>query len=154
MSQGIYVEAEDVRRSPFRVSLTPLPSLYRALRSAVGGGSDGTPQAWCDAIRKHLRAADYQTLAPFVRPCPMPIPAPVPGLAEAPGESFKDAVERLIATPSELLADEIERCRTLLDNGAWDVAARDPDRWLRRYVEPSTSLEGLWPDLGPSASRA
>jgi DNA-binding transcriptional ArsR family regulator len=145
-SAGIYVDAEDVRRSPFRVSVTPLPSLNRAMRSAVGGGSDGTPQAWCDAIRKHLRAADYETLAPFVRPCPIPIPGPLLGLVEAPGESFKDAVERLIATPSELLAEEIARCRALVDDGSWDVAARDPGRWLRRHV---AMLLRAWKGFGP-----
>ncbi len=58
----------------------------------------------------------------------MPVPAPALGLVQAPGESFNDAVERLIATPPELLANEIARCRTVLGNGAWDLAARDPDR--------------------------
>ena len=143
---GIYVKAEDVRRSPFRVSITPLPSLYRVLRSAVGGGSDRAPRAWHDAIRSNLRAADYETLAPFVRPGPMPIPAPALGLAEAPGESFKDAVERMIATSPELLAKEIERCRAVLGNGSWDVAARDPDRWLRRYV---ATLLRAWKGFAP-----
>jgi DNA-binding transcriptional ArsR family regulator len=146
MSGGIYVEAEDVRRSPFRVSVTPLPSLYRVLRSAVGGGSDGAPRAWRDAIRTNLRAADYETLAPFIRPGPMPIPAPALGLAQAPGESFPDAIERMIATPSELLAEEIARCSALVGNGAWDVAARDPDRWLRRYV---ATLLRAWKGFGP-----
>jgi DNA-binding transcriptional ArsR family regulator len=146
MSGGTYIKAEDVRRSPFRVSVTPLPSLYRVLRSAVGGGSDRAPRAWCDAIRPHLRAADYETLAPFMRPCPMPLPAPVLGLAEAPGESFQDGIERMIATPLELLAQEIARCGAVLDNGAWDVAARDPDRWLRRYA---TTLLRAWKGFGP-----
>lgn len=31
-----YIEAEDVRSSPFRVALSPLPSLNFALRDAVG----------------------------------------------------------------------------------------------------------------------
>jgi DNA-binding MarR family transcriptional regulator len=146
MSGGIYIEAEDVRRSPLRVSITPLPSIYRVLRSAVGGGSDRAPRAWCDAVRKHLRAADYETLAPFLRPCLMPIPAPALGLAEAPGESFNDAIERMIATPLELLAEEIARCRAVLGSGAWDVAARDPDRWLRRYV---ATLLRAWKGFGP-----
>jgi hypothetical protein len=117
MSSGIYVKAEDVRRSPFRVSLTPLPSLYRVLRSAVDGGSDRAPQAWRDAVRRHLRVADYETLAPFIRPGPMPVPAPALGLAEAPGESFKDAVERMIATPPQLLAED-----------AWPQAKLPPRR--------------------------
>ncbi len=146
MSWGIYVEAEDVRRSPFRVSVTPLPSLYRVLRSTVGGGSDPAPRAWCDAVRSNLRAADYETLAPFMRPCPMPIPAPVLGLAEAPGESFNDAIERMIATPFDLLAEEIARSSAVMGNGVWDVAARDPDRWLRRYA---ATLLRAWKGFGP-----
>ncbi|MEA2186585.1 MAG: hypothetical protein QOK16_1596 [Solirubrobacteraceae bacterium] len=146
MSNGIYIKAEDVRRSPFRVSVTPLPSLYRVLRSAVGGGSHGAPRAWCDPIRTNLRAADYETLAPFMRPCPMPVPAPVLGLADAPGESFQDAVERMIATPLDLLAKEISRCGAVLGDGSWDVAARDPARWLRRYV---ASLLRAWKSFGP-----
>jgi hypothetical protein len=133
MSEGMYVTAQDVRRSPFRVSVTPLPSLYRVLRSAVGGGGQRAPRAWCNAIRPHLRAADYETLAPFMKQCPMP-PAPLLGLAEAPGTSFNDAIERMIATPIELLAEEIARSAALMGNRTWDVAARDPDRWLRRYV--------------------
>jgi DNA-binding transcriptional ArsR family regulator len=146
MSRGIYVEAQDVRRSPFRVSVTPVPSLCRAVRSAVGGGSDSAPQAWCDAIRRNLRAADYETLAPFVRPGPMPIPGPLIGLAKAPGESFKDAIERMITTPIELLAEEIAGCWALMGSASWDVAARDPHRWLRRYV---ASLLRAWKGFGP-----
>jgi DNA-binding transcriptional ArsR family regulator len=144
--RAIYVKAEDVRRSPFRVSITPLPSIYRILRSAAGGDSHGAPRAWCDAVRKHLRAADYETLAPFIRPGPMPIPASVLGLAQAPGESFSDAVERMIATPFELLAEEIARCSAVLGNGTWDVAARDPERWLRRYA---ATLLRAWKGFGP-----
>jgi DNA-binding MarR family transcriptional regulator len=143
---GIYVEAQDVRRSPFRVSIAPLPSLYLALRGAVGGGSDATPQALRNVIRPNLRSADYEALAPFMRPCPVPTPRPLLGLAEAPGESFKDAVERMVATPIDLLAEEIARCGALLGNGAWDVAARDPGRWLRRYL---ASLLRAWKAFGP-----
>jgi DNA-binding transcriptional ArsR family regulator len=151
VSGGIYVDAEDVRRSPFRVSVTPLPSLYRALRSAVGGGSDPVPRAWCDAIRPHLRAADYKTLAPLIKPCPMPIPTPVLGLAQAPGEPFHDAIERMIATPIELLAEEIARSSAQVGNGTWDVAARDPGRWLHHYV---ASLLRAWKGFGPIWNQA
>jgi hypothetical protein len=146
MSRAVCVDAEDVRRSPFRVSVTPLPSLNRALRGAIGGGSDGTPQRWCDAIRAHLRSTDYETLVPFLDSCPMPMPRPLLGLAPAPGESFKDGVEHMMGTPIELLAEEIARCGTLLGNGAWDDAARDPGLWLRRYV---ASLLRAWKGFGP-----
>jgi hypothetical protein len=52
----IYVSVENVPASPFQVSVAPLPSLNRALRSAASAGaSNGTPQAWSDAIRTNLR---------------------------------------------------------------------------------------------------
>jgi DNA-binding transcriptional ArsR family regulator len=143
----IYVKAEDVPGSPFRVSVAPLPSLNRALRSAAGGGaSNGTPQAWCDAIRTNLRTADYETLAPIARPCPLLTPSPLRGVAQAPGASFKDALEGLSATPIDLLDEEIARCRALVGDGSWDVAARAPRRWLRRYV---ASLLCAWKGFGP-----
>ncbi len=45
-----------------------------------------------------------------------------------------------------MLAEEIARCSAVLGNGAWDVAARDPDRWLRRYV---AVLLRAWKGFGP-----
>jgi DNA-binding MarR family transcriptional regulator len=74
------------------------------------------------------------------------MPRPLLGLAPAPGESFKDGVERMMGTPIELLAEEIARCGTLLGNGAWDDAARDPGLWLRRYV---ASLLRAWKGFRP-----
>ena len=54
-----YVEADEIRRRPFRVAVTPLPSLYGALVDAVGTGRKGTPVAWRRAMRAHLRRRDY-----------------------------------------------------------------------------------------------
>jgi DNA-binding transcriptional ArsR family regulator len=141
-----YIEAEDVRRSPFRVALAPLPSLGAALRDAAGAGRNATPEAWCEAIRRHLRAQDYETLAPLVTPGPTLVPDPLVGLAEPPGESFKDAIERMMATPIDLLAAEIAACRAAAGNPGWAEAERDPPRWLRRYV---ASLLRAWKGFGP-----
>ena len=80
----------------------------------------------------------------------MPIPAPVLGFAQAPGESFNDAIERIIATPFDLLAEEIARSSAVLGNGVWDVAARDPDRCLRRYV---AMLLRAWKGFGSICSK-
>ena len=141
-----YIEAEDVRRSPFRVAVSPLPSLNFAVRDAAGAQRSATPEAWCEAIRRHLRRQDYETLAPFVTSGPTLVPDPLVGLSEAPGDSFKDAVERMMATPIEALADEIADCSAASDNPAWVEAQRDPMRWLRRYV---ASLLRAWKGFGP-----
>ena len=141
-----YIEAEEVRRSPFRVAMTPLPSLNFAMRDAVGAGRSATPEAWCDAIRRHLRRQDYETLAPFLTPGPILVPDPLVGLSEPPGRSFKEGVEHIMATPVDALADEIEYCAAASGDGAWGDAQRDPARWLRRYV---ASLLRAWKGFGP-----
>jgi hypothetical protein len=63
-----YIEAEDVRRSPFRVAVSPMASLHAALREAAGGKTTGMPPAWSDAIRRHLRPQDHETLARSATP--------------------------------------------------------------------------------------
>lgn len=141
-----YIEAEDVRRSPFRVAVTPLPSLSFALRDAAGARRSATPETWCDAIRGHLRTQDYETLAPFVTPGPMLVPDPLVGLSGPPGETLKDAIERMMATPIDLLAEEIAVCSAASDDDAWGEAERDPARWLRRYV---ASLLRAWKGFAP-----
>ncbi len=94
----------------------------------------------------HLRSRDHETLTPFVRPGPLLIPDPLIGLAEAPGESFESSIERMMATPIDALAEEIAECAAIQGAGVWDVAARDPAGWLRRYV---TALLRAWNGFGP-----
>jgi DNA-binding transcriptional ArsR family regulator len=141
-----FVEADEVRRSPFRVAVTPLPSLNSALRDSVGRPRGGTPAAWREAIRKHLRPGDYATLAPFATPGKTLVPDPLIGLSDPPGESFAEAVERLVATPLDFLAEEIAVCKAATRSRAWRDAERDPERWLRRYV---ASLLRAWKGFGP-----
>jgi DNA-binding transcriptional ArsR family regulator len=150
--QGVeYIEAEDVRRSPFRVAVSPMPSLQAALRESVGGKPTGMPAAWGEAIRRHLLPQDHDTLAPFALPRHTLIPDPVAGLADPPGESFKEGIERLMSTPDDFLVSEIETCVAATPNGAWQAAARDPSRWLRRYA---ASLLRAWKGFGPIWRRA
>src|SRR5918999_3374134 len=141
-----YIEAEDVRRTPFRVAVTPLPSLSSALREAAGSQPSGMPRAWAEAIRRHLRSQDYETLRPLVAPGPTLLPDPLLGLAAPPGESLQDAIERMMATPHDLLAAEIAECAAVTGDEAWRSARHDPGRWLRRYV---ASLLRAWKGFGP-----
>jgi DNA-binding transcriptional ArsR family regulator len=141
-----YIEAEEVRRRPFRVAVTPLPSLQSALVEAAGTGRKGTPPAWRRAIREHLRERDYETLAPFITREQTLIPDALLGLADPPGESLKDGIERMIATPDDELLQETEDCRSATGSTAWGELERDPARWLRRYVG---SLLRAWKGFGP-----
>jgi hypothetical protein len=152
-----YIEAEDVRRSPFRVAVTPLPSLHAAIREAAGGKPSGMPLAWTEAIRRHLRAQDYATLAPLATPGATLIPDPLVGLADPPGESLKDGIERMMATPDDLLLAEIDECLAATRNDGWREAQRDPSRWLRRYVagllRAWKGFDPIWRQARPSLGR-
>jgi DNA-binding transcriptional ArsR family regulator len=121
-----YIDAEDVDRRPFRVAIAPLPSLHVAVRDAAGAERAGTPVAWCEAIRAH--------------------PDPLIGLAGAPGESFKDGIERMVAMPLDDLAAEIAACSSATGNSAWRGAERDLRRWTRRYI---ATLLRAWKGFGP-----
>src|SRR5215218_7734289 len=141
-----YVEADEVRRRPFRVAVTPLPSLQGALVDAVGTGRKGTPLAWRRAIRAHLRQRDYETLAPFMTPGQTLVPDPLLGMSDPPGESLKSAIERMIATPDDELLAEVEVCRDATGNHAWNDVERNAQRWLRGYVG---TLLRAWKGFGP-----
>jgi DNA-binding MarR family transcriptional regulator len=146
-----YVEADEVRRRPFRVAVTPIPSLQGALVDAIGTGRKGTPVAWRRAIRAHLHERDYETLAPFVTRGQTLVPDPLLGMADPPGESFKSAIERMIATSEDELLAEVEVCRRATGNRAWDELERDPQRWLRGYIG---TLLRAWKGFGPVWRRA
>jgi DNA-binding transcriptional ArsR family regulator len=141
-----YIEADDVRRRPFRAAIAPLPSLHIAVRDAAGADRAGTPPAWCAAIRAQLHPEDYETLAPLARPGPALVPDVLIGLAEAPGESFKDGIERMLASPLDDLVDEIASCSSATGNPGWIQAEREPSRWVRRYV---ATLLRAWKGFGP-----
>jgi DNA-binding transcriptional ArsR family regulator len=152
-----YIDAEDVRRTPFRVAVSPLPSLYAALVEAAGGEAKGAPHAWTEAIRRQLKSQDYATLAPFTTPVAELLPDPLVGLATTPGESFKDGIERMMATDEEALIAEIEGCIAANGNVAWRKAVRDLPRWLRSYVgallRAWKAFGPLWEEAGPALGR-
>jgi DNA-binding transcriptional ArsR family regulator len=140
-----YVEAADIRRSPFRVSVAPLPSLTVALCDAgLRGG--WTPAAWRDEITRQLRSVDHETLAPVLACRPAQLPELLLGLADPPGESLKDGLARILATPEPALARAFAACARASGSAAWARASGDPRRWLERYV---AVLLRAWNGFGP-----
>jgi DNA-binding transcriptional ArsR family regulator len=141
-----FVEADEVRRRPFRAAVAPLPSLQAALVDAAGAGRKGTPAAWRHAIRGELRQRDYDALAPLLARGQTLVPDALLGMPDPPGESLKDGIERMVATPADELLAEAELCRQTTGNLAWLHLERDPARWLRRYVG---SLLRAWSGFAP-----
>ncbi len=130
-----YIASAELRRTPLRIALSPIPSLAGALRDAVGADQNGTPERWCRAIRTHLDRRDYETWAPFIT-CPATlIPDPLLGLVGPPGESLQIGIERMMATPIDAPA-----------LAGREVTERNPRAWLARYVG---SLLRAWKGFGP-----
>lgn len=102
-------------------------------------------------MRAHLRRRDYETLAPLISPGQTLVPDPLLGLVDPPGESFKSAIERMIATSEDELLAEVAVCRDATGNRAWNEVERDPQRWLRGYV---STLLRAWQGFGPVWRRA
>lgn len=138
-----YVEGEDVRRTPFRVALSPLPSLALATRSAFASGSGSGGRG--DAIRRHLRQGDLETLAPFVDPGTRVVPDATVGLGH-PDETLAHAIERMVATPGRELEDDLAICSASAGDARWYAVMDNPARWLRRYA---TALLHAWNGLEP-----
>jgi len=141
---GVCMNADDLRRRPLRVALTPLPSLHCALVDAVGTGAGGTPIAWRRAIREHLHDRDYEILAPLARSPGMQTPVALLGLPDPPGESFKSAIERVIATPEQDLVAAAFRARR--GTSARIEVVKDPRRRLHAYA---VALLHAWKGFRP-----
>ena len=95
-----------------------------------------------------MRRRDAETLAPLTDSAG----GGWPGLLEhneAPFETFDDALQRLGAIPGETLLDALQRDPDVASGDpSWDPLRRDPDAWMRRYVDALfrawRGLEPLW----------
>ena len=118
-----------------RVSRSPLPSVFTLTRDALRNGQRGTPRVWRVAALSRMRRSDAEALAPLTDArC-----TGWPGLlddADAPYETFDEALQRLHTFPGTALLEALERDPDVrATDPLWDPLRRDPDRWLRRYVD-------------------
>ena len=145
------VSGEEVRRSPFRVELSPARSLYMATRDAAGAARSGTPRAWCEAIRSHLTREDHEVLAPLATSQMVFVPEAILPEAMPPGLTLREELERVVAIADEHLARDIQAAVCAGPAGDWRAAERDPGRWVRRYV---CALTRAWSGFEPVWRRA
>jgi DNA-binding MarR family transcriptional regulator len=63
-------------------------------------------------------------------------------------ETVDEALQRLAVIAGQTLIDALEEDRDVTPSAAWDPVRRDPDRWLRAYVEAMQracqALTPLW----------
>jgi DNA-binding transcriptional ArsR family regulator len=143
-----YVAAAELDRARVRVACSPLPTVFTLTRDALQKGRRGTPRTWRAAAISRLRRRDAAVLAPLTDPrC-----TGWPGLLEAtdaPRETLDEALERVVSTPGAALLEAMEHDPDVSPaDPLWDALHRDPDRWLRGYVDAVyrswQGLEPLW----------
>lgn len=128
------------RHRPLLVAVSPLPSALTLAIEAVGGPGSGAQPEWVARVRAALDRRDRVVLTPVAASAPRDLPACLVPAPDAPGAPPGQDIERLVATPPEVLLRQLGR-----DPG-WDLAARAPRQWLAAYGRALThACEGLRP---------
>jgi DNA-binding transcriptional ArsR family regulator len=140
-----YIELRELDRRPLRVTVAPVFSVLAAARDAAGAGRAGTPEAWCRAIRVQFSGRDYETLTPLTTAARVNVPDAILPFPAPPGQSLKDSFERIIAGEESLVRD-IHACVSSGRAGDWREPARNPRRWVRRFV---ITLARAWNGFEP-----
>lgn len=141
-----FARAEEVRRRPFRVAVSPAVSLYMATRDAAGAQRSGTPESWCRAIRRCLNPTDYEVLAPLLTSEVVMMPEAVIPSRSVSSLPLKQELERIVALSDAELARDIYVCTASGPTGDWRRVERDPARWVRAYV---CALARAWNGFEP-----
>jgi DNA-binding transcriptional ArsR family regulator len=140
-----YVSRAELDRAPIRFAISPIPTMLGLMRDAVQGGRRGTPAQWRKAIMARLRARHIAALAPLADRRTTGWPSLLDDVA-APMESIDEALQRIAATSGQKLIDATEGDLDVTPSSAWESLRRDPDRWLRAYVD---AMHRAWPVLAP-----
>lgn len=142
-----YALASDVDRAPLRFVVSPLPTALALTRDTLQAGRLGTPVAWRKAVASRLRTRDVAALAPLTDRRTTGWPALLDDVGRS-HETMDEALQRLAATSGDALLDALECDRDVTPSTVWDPVRRNPDRWLRGYLDAlrrgSRALEPLW----------
>jgi DNA-binding transcriptional ArsR family regulator len=128
---------------PLVVEFSELPSALTLLIDALGGQRFGAPLAWRRAVVSALEPRDIAALGPFVKSQAHEVPTCiVPPRARAGRAALEEDLERIAATPPEVLAAELD------PGGHWGAVARNPGPWLAAFVRAArracAGLRGPW----------
>lgn len=147
-----YVSAAELDRAPLRMVISPIPTTLTLVRDALQDGFRGTPEAWRKSILSSLRPRDIAALAPLGGPQSTSYPSGLTNVdVRAEREPFEAPLERLTSTPGSELLDALDNPLDCAPTQAWDPVRRDPDRWLRRYVD---AMHRAWRVLEPRWRRS
>lgn len=140
-----YVAIEDLDRAGVRVASSPLPTVFTLARDALRNGHRGTPAAWRAAALSRMRRRDAAALAPLADARCRSWPDALDH-NDAPHETLDEALERVVATPSEVLLEALEGDPDVAPGSWWDGMRSDPARWQRSYAD---AMHRAWQGLEP-----
>ena len=129
--QHVEVAVADLDRVPVQVAVSALPTVFTLIRDTFQDGRRGTPAAIRNGLLSHLRSRDVAAFSPVVQASGWP--SLLDGV-RGPRETLDDAADRLASMSGATLLDALE-ADTDVQISEWTAVQRDPDRWLRRYVD-------------------
>jgi DNA-binding transcriptional ArsR family regulator len=145
-----HVPSAEVEGAPLRVVVSPLPTALLLTRDALQHGRRGTPLAWRKAVLSQLRARDAEVLSPLVDPETSGWPTLLDDVGTC-HESLDSALQRVSTACGTAMLHALETDRDVTPVASWDIVRRDPDRWLRGYVD---AIARTWSGLQPLWSRS
>ncbi len=140
--QHVEVAVADLDRVPVQVAVSALPTVFTLIRDTFQDGRRGTPAAIRNGLLSHLRSRDVAAFSPVVQASGWP--SLLDGV-RGPRETLDDAADRLASMSGATLLEALE-ADTDVQISEWTAVQRDPDRWLRRYVDV---LYRGWSELKP-----
>jgi DNA-binding transcriptional ArsR family regulator len=147
-----FVPTAELDRMPLRATVAPLPTVVTIMRDAFQGGRRGTPGWWRRSVLSGLQQRDATAVAPLVEPSAISYPSVLDRVdLGAPREAFDVSLDRLANTSGASVVEALENEDEVTPTTAWDAVRRDPDRWLRGYVD---ALHRGWPEIEPLWRRA
>jgi DNA-binding transcriptional ArsR family regulator len=142
-----YVPPDELDDAPLSVAISPLPTVFTLMRDSLQGGRRGTPLTVRRSILANLRRRDALFFTPLSDPQTSGWPTLLDAV-EAPRETLDEALQRLSAIPGAALVDALDNDRDVTLTPSWDAVRREPDRWMRGFVDALhrgwRAVEPLW----------
>jgi DNA-binding transcriptional ArsR family regulator len=142
VDEHVEVRVADLDRVPVQVAVSALPTVFTLIRDTFQQGRRGTPAAIRNGLLSHLRARDVAAFSPLVHASGWP--SLLDGV-RGPRETLDDAADRLSSMSGAALLEALG-ADTDVQISEWTAVQRDPDRWIRRYVDV---LHRGWFELKP-----
>lgn len=129
----------------------PMATILSMLADAVGGLPQGVPPRWRSGIRAALPPHAGQVMEPLFDANAGCFPDCLAAGSALRARTAEEQFQALAATPTALLAEQLEADFNGAVPALWRPVLRQPERWLSRYVG---TLRTVWNQFEPVWRRA